>query len=79
MKTFPHMCQDGHEPIGFSNGPAEELESCPVCLERAKLSVVLAALRNLHDMQNGPPLVSWEKDWRAAMDEATNVLSAHNA
>lgn len=25
--TFPHLCQDGHEPIGFQ-GDAEE---CPVC------------------------------------------------
>lgn len=36
-KKFPHMCRNGHEPIGFCNGPAEELESCPVCLAMAEI------------------------------------------
>ena len=31
-RAFPHWCKDGHEKIGFSNGPAEEVEWCPVCV-----------------------------------------------
>ncbi len=41
---------------------------------RAALDKVLKALRNLHDGQNGPPLLRHEKTWQAAYDEAGNVL-----
>lgn len=38
MHQFPHFCQDGHEKIGFGNGPAEVAESCPVCLRIDELA-----------------------------------------
>ncbi len=52
---------------------------CPHCsnkldeLEKDKKQL-LEALRNLHDEQNGPPLLKYEKDWRAAMDRAKWLL-----
>ena len=36
IARFPHSCCDKHELIGFSNGPAEEAESCPVCMVKAE-------------------------------------------
>ncbi|KKL80982.1 hypothetical protein LCGC14_1999280 [marine sediment metagenome] len=41
---------------------------------QADLDKALKALRNLHDVQNGPPLLRHEKTWQAAYDEAGNVL-----
>ncbi len=41
---------------------------------QAELDKALKALRNLHDVQNGPPLLRHEKTWQAAYDEAGNVL-----
>ena len=41
---------------------------------QAKLAKVLNALRNLHDVQNGPPLLRHQKQWQAAYDEAGDVL-----
>ena len=41
---------------------------------QAELDKALKALRNLHDVQNGPPLLRHEKQWQAAYDEAGNVL-----
>ncbi len=39
-----------------------------------ELDKALKALRNLHDVQNGPPLLRHEKTWQAAYDEAGYVL-----
>ena len=33
------------------------------------------ALRALHDVQNGPPLPTWEKDWNEAMAKAGAALN----
>jgi hypothetical protein len=44
-----------------------------------KLSRQVIALREalefLMDMQNGPPLITWEKDWKAAMEQARKALA----
>jgi hypothetical protein len=56
VNQFPHMCQDGHEPIGFSNGPAEEVESCPVCL----------LLERLRTVQKHGEVYVYPKEWRCA-------------
>ena len=47
---------------------------CAVEQLQAELDKALKALRNLHDVQNGPPLLRHEKQWQAAYDEAGNVL-----
>jgi hypothetical protein len=32
------------------------------------------ALRILHDLQNGPPLIKWEKEWESAMKQTMDIL-----
>lgn len=57
MSSYPHMCQDGHEQIGFSNSDYEPEElSCPVCRVAAHAERVererdeaLAAAKAHHD------------------------------
>ncbi len=41
---------------------------------QAKLDKAINALRNLHDEQNGPPLLRREKQWQAACDAAGDIL-----
>ncbi|KKK46829.1 hypothetical protein LCGC14_3161310, partial [marine sediment metagenome] len=41
---------------------------------QAKLDKAINALRDLHDEQNGPPLLRREKQWQAAYDEAGDIL-----
>jgi len=66
MPNFPHTCQDGHEPIGFSNGPAEELESCPLCLFRNRVRglgevYVYPSEWRCAKMGGPPPIEAYEK------------------
>ena len=42
---------------------------------RRKLDKAMDALRDLHDEQNGPPLVRREAQWTAAMEKAQAVLN----
>ena len=39
----------------------------------------LAALRELHDEQNGPPLQTRRKQWQEAYDKAIEVLQKYGA
>ena len=39
---FPHMCQDGHDKIGFSGSD----EMCPVCKALAAIEKYQTALRD---------------------------------
>lgn len=34
-----------------------------------------AALRELHDIQNGPPLETWREQWQGAMTKAETLLT----
>lgn len=49
MHQFPHFCQDGHERIGFNNGPAESVESCLVCLLREALQSIVDESQQHHE------------------------------
>ena len=40
-----------------------------------KYDEVIEALQALHDVQNGPPLIKYEKDWNEAMELAQKVLA----
>lgn len=39
-----------------------------------RVIVLTGALRELHDMQNGPPLIREAERWRKAMDMANQAL-----
>ncbi len=42
-------------------------------LQREKDDLLLI-LRDLHDEQNGPPLIKYEKEWQATMNRAKKLL-----
>lgn len=42
-----------------------------------KFTEALQLLRNLADIQNGPPLVTVEKEWDEIMTNVYNFLEAH--
>lgn len=44
-----------------------------------ELAESLAALRSLHDEQNGAPLIRRETQWLTAMNDAQLILAKHNA
>lgn len=59
MRTYPHMCRDGHVEIGFSDSTSE---ACPLC-------AVLAALQDLVGNENvrnvwdsGPQDEGWQSE-----------------
>ena len=42
---------------------------------RELIKELAGALRDLHDIQNGPPLVRWTAEWEEAMDRARKILA----
>ena len=44
-------------------------------LDESEDREAIEALQALHDVQNGPPLIKYEKDWNEAMELAQKVLS----
>jgi len=48
-----------------------------VMAAEAALAEALDALDELHDWQNGPPLIKYEKEWHAADQKASAVLRKH--
>ena len=54
----------------------ERCKHLEICVEvlKSELSDVLKALRDLHDEQNGPPLIRREDDWNKAMGKAYRIL-----
>ena len=57
----------------------KERDRLAMGLEELSLDLLeaLDTLRELHDHQNGPPLVKYEKRWQAAMDRAIAILKRH--
>jgi len=43
-----------------------------LCIENQRLH---DALQKLYDLQNGPPLPTWERQWIEAMDAAKRALN----
>ena len=68
---------------GLSTGVAESNAAHIVkCVNehevlQAQVAELVEALEELHSLQNGPPLPSWEKLWKKAMAEAEHLIRKH--
>lgn len=49
--------------------------SPPVPADTSRVSELESALQSLVDLQNGPPLAKYAREWRAAMSVARKLLS----
>ena len=65
-------------PISILVGKIQELEAqlTTALAERDRLK---EALQDLMDVQNGPPLIRWEKEWNEAVKKARQALSSSPA
>lgn len=45
--------------------------------DNVEFGEALRILRDLADIQNGPPLIKWEKQWTEIMKEAYEFLNKH--
>jgi hypothetical protein len=53
----------------FDEGIAEQIAALPE---------ILAAMQDLMDEQNGPPLMRRERDWQTAYDNCDKILTRFN-
>lgn len=63
--------------IGTPENPAlpHLCHYCEIHSLKEKVQVLREALEFLMDMQNGPPLVTWEKEWNNAIQNAKRALA----
>jgi len=57
---------------GNPEGTNKECERCRLI---ATIIELADCLRSLHDLQNGPPLIKHEFDWRATMQQTIRLLT----
>lgn len=48
--------------------------ACEIEEVQAKFDSCLNILRDLYDLQNGPPLIKYEKEWKEVMSKAEYIL-----
>lgn len=46
---------------------------------RADVAELAECLRDLHDYQNGPPLIKYQDEWQAAIEKTITLLNKHGA
>lgn len=83
--TF-HNCQQCGRRFEYNEEVGYSTEFCgPLCdgihsgkrIGKSELGDALDALRQLYDVQNGPPLIKYEKDWTEAMELTKTILQKH--